>query len=156
MNQKVLPILRLAVLCDQIGTDSTGRPYFCVPIHTLVFPNLEKGRRYRPPTLHVYAQLQEAVGPFRIHVVLRREHETIDLYDSDAALVEFNGTEYQNYPLELDMPLIGLELPGPGHYELYLFANYVNLHDPERQPGWTCPPMRFTVLPPTDGKDGVQ
>ena len=152
MAEKVLPILRLAVLCERMESDRDGRPFCFVPIHTIQFP-AGVARNYRPPTLHLYLQLQEALGAFNLKVVLCREKNEIELWRSDPEPVIFDGREYQIWPLELDVELAELVIPEPGDYEIWVYANHVNLHNPDRQPGWPFPPIRFKALGP-DGTEG--
>jgi hypothetical protein len=130
-----IPVLRLAVLCEDVEEDGNGRPYrLTVPVHTIRFPPDIVGR-YRPPTLYVYVQLQGAVGTFYIRAVLREEGETIELYHTDPTEVPFGNQDYRVAPLELTLELDELIIPRPGAYELIVYANYVSLHMPsERVP----------------------
>lgn len=152
MSNRVLPILRLAVMCERIEPDDQQRPFCFVPVHTIQFPP-GVTKNYRPPTLHVYLQLQEALGAFNLAVVLRREKSDIDLWRSDPELIAFDGTTYQIIPFEQDAELLGLVIPEPGDYEFWVYTNHVNLHNPDRQPGWPFPPMKLKVLS-ADGTEG--
>jgi len=152
MPSRVIPILRLAVLCESIELDKEGRPFFCVPVHTIQFPPGIK-RNYQPPALHAYLQLQEALGTFNLKVLFRREKEEFDLFASVPVPIEFDGQNHQNVPLELDIELLGLVIPEPGCYEFWVVANHVNLHSPDHQPGWSFPPMKLNVFGP-DGTEG--
>lgn len=145
MSNRVLPILRLAVLCEQVGADDEDRPYFCVPVHTIQFPP-GVAKNYEPPALEVYVQLQEALGAFNLTAVVQREGEGVDLFRTRPLPLDFSGTEYQNFPLELAFDMKGWVIPTPGVYELRVHANHVDLHDAARQPGWPFPPLRITVF----------
>ena len=152
MSNRVIPILRLAVLCERVGTDKEDRPYFCVPVHTIQFPP-GVATNYEPPSLELYLQLQEALGAFNLTAIVEREGEGIELFRTKPLSLDFSGTEYQNVPLELALGVKGLVFPTPGVYELRIYANHVSLHDPDRQPGWPFPPLRITVFA-ADGSEG--
>lgn len=145
MAKRVLPILRHATLCEQVEEDSEGRPYCYVPVHTLQWPaGLTKN--YRPPNLFVYLQLQEGLGQFNLSILLRPERVEHDLARFPPQEVPFDGVSNNLVPLEISLELVGLVIPKPGHYEMWVVANHQNLHDPAVSVGWPCPPMRFTVL----------
>lgn len=149
----MLPVLRLAVLCEEVEEDGEGRPYrLTVPVHTIRFPPGVVGR-YRPPSLRLYVQLQGAVGTFYIRAVLREEGEATELYHTGPAEVPFGGQEYRVVPLELTLELDELVIPRPGTYELLVYANYVSLHAPGDRVSIPFPPIRVTVLP-SDGSPG--
>lgn len=69
--ERQLPILRLAVLCEDVEEDGTERPAILrFPVHTLRFP-AGVSRNYRPPVLSLYLQLQGGRGLYFFRVVLR-------------------------------------------------------------------------------------
>lgn len=154
MASRVPPVLRLAVLCEDIGADDEGRPYnLFVPVHTVWFSPGSAGS-YTPPTPKLYLQLQGGVGTFYVHVALREHGEPAELYRTRRPFeVVFRGDEYRVIPLELAIDLDGLSFPRPGAYELLVRANYVDLHDPAGPVPIPFPPIRVTVLP-ADGSEG--
>ena len=56
-------------------------------------------------------------------------------------------------PLELAIKLHRLVFPEPDVYELLVYANAVNLHEPSDSVRIPFPPIRVAVLPP-DGSVG--
>jgi hypothetical protein len=151
---RVPPILRLAVLCEDVEEDGAGRPFrLVVPVHTLRFaPNGQ--RHYRPPTLKLYLQLQGGVGTFYIWAAMREEGEATEVYRTRNPYEgAFDDDTYRIIPLELALDLPGLSFPRPGAYELLVHANYVNLHDPKERLPVNYPPIRVTALA-ADGSEG--
>jgi hypothetical protein len=155
MGERIIPVLRLAVLCEGIAEDSDDRPFALeVPVHTLRWPEWE-GERYEPPTLMLYLQLQDAVGMFFVTAVVRPFGSSIDIYRSKAAEVTFDGLTNRIIPFEMGLELTGLTFPRPGLYELFVYANHASLHDPEGRMPIPFPPVRITVLPADDTEGGV-
>ena len=76
------------------------------------------------------------------------ENEAHDRYRTRSLPLKFDGVEYQNYLYEAVFALDGLVIPEPGEYELWLHANYANLHEQESQPGRPFPPIRVLCWPP--------
>jgi hypothetical protein len=147
MTDRVLPLLRLAVLCEDVEEDAEGRPFrLVVPVHTLSFaPGIH--HHHQPPTLKLYLQLQGGIGTFYIWTALREEGETIELYRTRTPFEGVTSDEtYRIIPLELALELSGLSFPHPGVYELLVHANYVNLHDFNVRLPQTYPPIRVTAL----------
>lgn len=154
----VLPVLRLAVLCQSIEADRKDRPFALeVPIHTLRWPKGHQGG-YRPPTLELYVQVQDAVGAFNVRGVLRAFGSDTELYRSPPVQVVFSGTEHRVVPLEFGLRLNGLSFPRPDAYELHLFFNQVSIHEAGGRIPIPFPPVRVTVLPAddTDTDGGIQ
>ena len=155
-NSRLLPILRLAVLCEDVEEDGSGRPYrLVVPVHTVMFP-LGRPQRYRPPTLMLYLQLQGGVGTFYIWVSLKEEGEVVEVYRSRAPFESsFDDDSYRIVPLELALDLSGVTFPRPGVYEILVHANYVNLHDPNARVPLSYPPIRVTALSGNGAEQGA-
>ena len=153
MAERVLPVLRLAVLCESIEEDADGRPYrLVVPVHTLRWPTGVRGR-YRPPTLNLYVQLQNPAGTFYLRAVLRHESGSAEIYDTSPLELRFD-TSLGAVPYELAVELDELTFPRPGAYEIVIHANHVSLHDPELAPV-PFPPIRVVVLPADGSVGGV-
>ncbi len=148
---RVLPRLRLAVLCEDVEEDGTERPAILrFPVHTIRFPaNTEKN--YRPPVLFLYLQLQGGRGLYFFRVILRVIGETREVtiaYFDD----ELDATE-EVFPLERIVSLNRLVFPKPAQYELLVYANAVNLHETSDTVPIPFPPVTITVLP-SDGTLG--
>ena len=154
MAARVVPTLRLAVLCEDIEFDGSGRPaLLAFPVHTLRFPP-GVAERYRPPLLKLYLQLQGGVGTFYVSGVLREQGEVVEVYRTPRPVeLVFEGDAHRIVPLDLVIELNGLTFPKPGAYELLVYANYANLHDPTGHIPHAFPPVRVTVLRP-DGSEG--
>ncbi len=153
MNGHVVPVLRLAVLCQSIEVDADGRPFALEhPVHTIRWPDGHTGS-YEPPTLELYLQLEDAVGTFYIRCVLRPIGETVELYRLRPLEVPFDGVQNRIIPREVGVVLNGLAFPRPGAYELVVYANHVSLHDPDGRTPIPFPTVRVTVLGP-DGSEG--
>ena len=150
---RVPPILRLAVLCEDVELDGAGRPaLLAFPVHTVRFP--PGVSRYSPPAPKLYLQIQAGVGTFYIGAVLRAEGETAEIYRTRMPYeAVFDDDTHRVIPLELVLDLDGLAFPRPGMYELLVRANYVNLHDPNDRIPIAYPPIRVTALP-ADGSEG--
>jgi hypothetical protein len=98
MSRPVAPVLRLAVLCQSIEEDREGRPFALeVLIHTLRWPQGHTGA-YRPPTLELYLQLEDAVGTFNIRCALRRFNEEHEIYRSPQQEVPFDWGDEPPHP----------------------------------------------------------
>ena len=65
----------------------------------------------------------------------------------------FGGREFRTSPLEVALELENLNFPRPGAYEIFVHANYLNLHMLDRQGLIAFPPVRVTVLS-ADGSPG--
>jgi hypothetical protein len=155
MSALVVPVLRLAVLCQSIEEDRDDRPFALeVPIHTLYWPDGHTGA-YRPPTLELYLQLEDAVGKFFLRVMLRRVGSAREEAAANTAAVDFDGNTNRIIPLELAVKLERLAFPTVGMYEFLVYANQVCLHDPDSRVPIPFPPIRVTVLPPEEGRGGV-
>ncbi|MBP3958548.1 hypothetical protein J8F10_25140 [Gemmata sp. G18] len=146
-----LPILRLAVLCEDVEEDGTERPAIIrFPVHTLRFPP-GTSRNYRPPVLTLYVQLQGDLGLFFFRVVLRlvggAREVTIAHFDDDLDAAD------EVFPLERTIALNRLVFPAPDVYELLVYANAANLHEPNDHIQIPFPPIRVAVLP-ADGTAG--
>ena len=148
---RVLPVLRLAVLCEEVEEDGSGRPaILAFPVHTIRFPP-GVSSDFRPPVLSLYVQLQGGRGLYFFRVVLRivgQAHEvTVAHFDDDLDAAE------EVFPLERRIALHRLVFPRPDVYELLLYANAVNLHEPGDHVPIPFPPIRVAVLP-ADGSAG--
>jgi len=152
----VTPVLRLVVLCQSIEADRKDRPFALeVPIHTLRWPKNHRGG-YRPPTLELYVQLQDAVGAFNVRGVLRAFGDSTELYRSPVVPLAFDANDHRIVPLEFGLVLTGLSFPRPEAYELHLFANHVAVHDADGRNPFPFPRIRVTVLPADDTDGGIQ
>jgi hypothetical protein len=113
MSDRVVPVLRLAVLCQSIEADGDDRPFALEgPIHTLRWPTGD--RVYQPPTMELYVQLEDAVGTFYVRGVLRPVGETTELFRAPAEEVVFDGITNRIIPLELGLVLGGLAFAAGG------------------------------------------
>jgi hypothetical protein len=147
MSDRVVPVLRLAVLCEDVVNDADGQPFALnVPVHTLAWP-AGGGGRFRPPTLRLYLQLSDGVGTFYLSAELRNEAGTVQYQLRPPAEVTFPGTAHRSVPLEIVVGLNDLEFPNPGLYELHVKCNHLSLHDPRAGIPVPSPPIRVSVLP---------
>jgi hypothetical protein len=151
MADRVLPILRLAVLCEDVDDAGTERPVVLkFPVHTLYFPD-GVSQNFRPDVLRLYLQLQGGRGGYFFKVVMRRVGDSaevlVGLFDDQLDAVD------EVYPLERDVPLNRLVFPEPDVYELLVYANAVNLHEPAETVPIPFPPIRVAVLPAAPGGD---
>jgi hypothetical protein len=149
--ERKLPLLRLAVLCEDVEEDGSERPAILMfPVHTLRFPP-GVTRNYRPPVLTLYAQLQGGRGLYFFRVVLRIVGQirevTVAQFDED-----FDSAD-EVFPLERAIKLNRLVFPAPDVYELLVYANAVSLHEPTDRVPIPFPPIRVAVLP-SDGTPG--
>jgi hypothetical protein len=145
---RVPPILRLAVLCEDVVFDADGHPFSLnVPVHTVQFPP-GLTTRYRPPTPKLYLQLADGMGTFYLYTEVRNEGDTVQYRSRPPVEVVFDGTTHRAVPMEVVLTLEGLEVPGPGLYELLVVCNHVSLHDPRAGVTVPYPPLRLSVLPP--------
>ena len=149
-----LPILRLAVLCEDVEPDGNDRPailYF--PVHTLRFPP-GVARNFRPPVLELYLQLQGGRGLFFFRIVMRVVGQT-----REVTLAHFDDeldAADEVFPLERAVKLNRLVFPEPDVYELLVYANAVNLHEPTDHVPIPFPPIRVAVLPADGTPGGVE
>lgn len=146
-----VPVLRLAVLCEEVVEDGTERPAVLrFPVHTIRFPP-GKERDYRPPVLTLYLQIQGGRGLYFFRVALRVVGETPEVtvahFDDELAAAD------EVFPLERAVPLHRLVFAKPDVYELLVHANLVNLHEPGDHVPVPFPPIRVAVLP-SDGSPG--
>jgi hypothetical protein len=149
--ERKLPVLRLAVLCEDVEEDGSGRPaILAFPVHTIQFPPGVL-RNFRPPPLTLYVQLQGGRGLYFFRVVLRVVGDTREVavaqFDEDLDAAD------EVFPLERAIPLNRLVFPEPDVYDLLVYANAVNLHEPADRVPIPFPPIRVAVLPP-DGTAG--
>ncbi len=152
MNDRVVPVLRLAVLCETAEEDADDRPFrLDGPVHTLRWPAGHSGR-YEPPTLELYLQLEDALGTFYLRSVLREIGQMTELYRVPPLEVRFDGVTNRVVPLEIKLTLMDLAFPRPGAYELLVFANQVSLHEANGRSPIPFPTVRITVL----GQDGSE
>jgi hypothetical protein len=152
-QKPVKPILRKAVLCERVETDSEGRIYCFVPVHTLQLPP-GVVRNYTPPTLSVYLQLQEAVGMFYLGISLCKQGSQIREYHCKPIAVTFEGERYHTVPLELVIDLPHMTIPAAGSYELRVWANHNDLHAVSYAEGFCEPPMFMEVRLPQGSTPG--
>lgn len=154
MAARVVPTLRLAVLCEDIEFDGSGRPaLLAFPVHTLRFPP-GVGTHYQPPAPKLYLQLQGGVGTFYVWAALREEGEVIELYRSPRPFeLVFTTDAHRFLPREVVLDLDGVRFPRPGVYEVIVRANHVNLHEPNDQTPLAFPPIRVVALS-ADGSEG--
>lgn len=149
--ERRLPLLRSAVLCEEVDEDGSGRPAILrFPVHTLRFPP-GVARNFRPPVLGLYLQLQGGRGLYFFRVVMRVVGET-----SEVTVAHFDDeldAADEVYPLERAVALHRLVFPEPDVYELLVYANAVSLHEPTDRVPVPFPPIRVAVLP-ADGTAG--
>lgn len=146
MSGRVVPTLRLAVLCAHVELDGDGLVFSLnEPIHTLQLPS-GATTQYLPPTMMLYAQLADGVGTFHIRAELRNELGIVQ-YQSPPVEVVFAGTEYRVVPVEIVIHLDGLVFSGPGLYELHVLCNHQSFSDLRTPIPVPFPPLRVSVLP---------
>lgn len=151
-TQRVAPYLRHATLCQEIEEDGSGRPAkLAFPVHTLRFPP-GVHRNYRPPVLSLYVQLQGGRGTHFIRVVMRVGGGLREIAAAPPIEVVFDGAE-DVFPLELAIELHRLVFPEPDVYELLVYVNHLNLHEPSNSVAIPFPPIKVAVLA-TDGSAG--
>jgi hypothetical protein len=144
--------LRLAVLCEDVELDGSGRPAnLAFPVHTIRFPP-GTSRDYRSPVLNLYAQFQGGRGTYFFRVLMRIVGGVREVAVA-APVEEVLDRIYEVAPLELIIKLHRLVFPEPDVYELLVYANNVNLHEPSDQLEIPFPPIRVAVLP-SDGSSG--
>lgn len=158
MADRILPTLRLAVLCRQVTYDENPWLHSLVePVHTVLAPpgwDGASGLR----ALYLYLQLADAVGAFEVSAELRDEGGE-PRYRSAATGVVFDGTANRAVPRDVVLRLDGMKFPGPGLYELHVRCGGASLHDPRQPIPVPYPPVRVSVLPadePAGGGDGDQ
>jgi hypothetical protein len=140
---------------QSVEEDRDDRPFALeVPVHTLYWPDGHTGA-YRPPTLTLYLQLEDALGDFFLRVMLRRVGSAREEAAANTVEVEFDGSTNRIIPLELAVNLDRLAFPAVGVYELMVYANHACLHDPDGRVPIPFPPIRVTVLPSEGGRGGV-
>jgi hypothetical protein len=153
-----LPVLRTAMLCQQIVVDRNDRPFaLFVPIHVLRWPHDHpRGRPYAPPTLELYAAFTEGNGDFHFRIVLRRFDANHDSWRSRTAMpVNFVPSEERQIPEEFSFVLTDLAFPEPGAYDLIVYANHVALNDPFDATSAASMSVPILVLPPSERKGGI-
>lgn len=150
--ERQLPVLRLAVLCEDVEEDGAGRPFRLVgPVHTLRFsPGMV--RNYQPPMLTLYVQLQGGRGTFYIRAQLREVGKTNEFSATGPVEVVFDGAD-RPQPQELAVELGDLVFPNPDVYELLVYANHVNLNEHSEDRPHLFSTTRIAVLP-ADGSPG--
>jgi hypothetical protein len=149
---RVAPFLRLAILCQEVEEDGSGRPAnLAFPVHTLRFPSGVQ-RNYRPPVLSLYVQLQGGRGTHFIRVVMRVAGGLREVAAAPPVEEVFDGAD-DVFPLELAIELHRLVFPEPDVYELLVYVNHRNLHEPSDNILLPFPPIRVVVLP-ADGSPG--
>jgi hypothetical protein len=141
----MLPVLRLAVLCEDVDHDGNERPaILAFPVHAIRFPP-GVSANYRPPVLNLYLQLQGGRGLYFFRVVLRvvgqSREVTVAHFDEELDAAE------EVFPLERAVALHRLVFPKPDVYELLLYANAVSLHEPSDHVSIPFPTVRVAVLP---------
>lgn len=145
MAARVVPTLRLAVLCEEVIYDRDGNPFgLNVPVHTVTLPDGAAGP-YLPPTLALYLQLSDGVGAFYVTTEVRSEGGSVVYRSKPPVEVVFPGTTHRAVPQEVVLDLHGLAFPGPGAYELLVFCNHTSLHDPNAEIPVPYPPVRVSV-----------
>lgn len=150
--QRQLPILRLAVLCQEVEEDGGGRPFALVgPIHTLRFPP-GVTENYRPPMLALYVQLQGGRGTFYVRARLCEVGTATETAAAGPVEFVFDGAGRVE-PEELAVELDALVFPRPNVYELLVYANHVNLNETGADRPHLFLTTRVAVLP-ADGSPG--
>jgi hypothetical protein len=148
MSERVVPVLRLGVLCEDVVYDGDGQPFALeVPTHTLRLDRDPDGR-VRLPDLKLYLQLADGVGTFYVSAELHAENGAIAHKSRPPVEVVLDGTSHRAEPLELVLDLPGIVLGGHALYELRVFCNHASLHDPRGRVPVPFPPIRLSVLPP--------
>jgi hypothetical protein len=129
MSNRVVPFLRLAVLCQDVEFDGNGLPFKLVePLHTI---RLAPDRFGRPLTgMFLYTQLEDANGTFEFSVRVQDENGSPVAQPNLRAVAHtFAGAEEERIvPFELTLRLAGVVLPGPGVYHFQVRCDTVSLH----------------------------
>lgn len=116
-NRPEPPLVRLAVLCEDVDESADGRPAILrFPVHTLQFPGLLE-RNYEVPGLVLYLQLQGGSGTFDLRVRMRRVDGVREVTVSPTYRLIL-ATPGDAVPLELALKLNHLVFPNPDVYEL--------------------------------------
>lgn len=129
MADRVLPYLRLAVLCQRVESDALEFAVALIePLHTIGLLPEQFGQ---PLTeMFLYSQFEDAVGSFELSV--RIEDENRDLVpQSSLESIEhtFDGTRLDRIiPFKLPIRLPGLVFPSPGLYYFVVRADTQSLH----------------------------
>ena len=98
MAARVVPTLRLAVLCEEVVYDRDGNPFgLNVPVHTVALPDGSAGP-YRPPPLALYLQLSDGVGTFYVTTEVRSEGGNVVYRSKPPVEVVFAGTTHRAVP----------------------------------------------------------
>lgn len=148
MSERVVPVLRLAVLCEDVVYDGEGEPFALeVPTHTLRLSR-EAGGRLRVAGLKLYVQLSDGVGTFFVTADIRTEAGTAVFRTRPPVEAVFDGTTHRAIPMELVLDMSDIVLPGYGLYEVRVFCNHACLHDPRERIPVPYPTVRLTVLSP--------
>ena len=141
----VKPRLRLAFLCSYADFDANGLPFrLNEPIHTLQFvPGIDG--RFRPKSMALYTQLEDAVGTFPFSVEVRDEHNFVVNPNPPRVGITFPGMAYRVTPLEQVFAL-DVTFPTPGVYFVHLVCNHLSLHEPPAPGECPFPAVRVNVL----------
>lgn len=146
MGGRVVPVLRLAVLCSHVEFDRDGAVFSLnEPVHTLRFPSGSSGR-LSPPTMVLYLQLADGHGTFYIRAEVRNEAGTVQYRSPRPFEVHFDGTQYRTEPAEVVLDLERLEFPGPGLYEFHVLCNHMSFSDMTTPTPVPFPPLWVRVV----------
>lgn len=153
--ERILPTLRLAVLCQDVEDDGGGRPFRLVnPVHTLRFgPGVSQN--YRPPMLTLYTQFQGRQGTFYIRAQLRVVGSAAEIAGAGPVEYVFDGAD-RIEPEEIALELDSLVFPKPDVYELLVYVNHVNLNEPGEGRPHLFLTTRVAVLPADGTPGGVE
>jgi len=144
MSERVLPFLRTVLLCHRIETDEFERPDRLVhPIHTIDIPQSLFGQPLSE--VHLYAQLEDAVGTFEFSVRVEDENrDHVPQPNLSAVEHTFKGDGLDRIiPWEVSLRLDGLVFPAPGVYHLIVRADTQSLH--QRDMAARAPMLRVLV-----------
>jgi hypothetical protein len=152
MSERVVPVLRLAVLCEDVVYDGEGEPFALeVPVHTIRLAPDADGR-IRPPDLKLYLQLSDGLGTFFLAAEIRTEGGTVVSQTKPRLEVVFDGTSHRAVPMELALDVHDISLRGYGLYEILVFCNHASLHDPRGRVPVPFPPIRVSAVSPNTRK----
>ena len=145
MANRVMPFLRLAVLCHNIERDELQRPVALIdPLHTITLSPVVFGQQLT--AMYLYAQMEDAVGTFEFSVRIEDENREPIAQPTLAGIehtFEGGGPE-RIIPFEMTLRLSGLVLPSPGVYYFIIRADTTSLH--QRESAARAPLLRVLSL----------
>lgn len=144
MANRLVPTLRLAVLCSHVDFDANGLPFSLnEPIHTIQIPSGTTGA-YRS-LLALYCQLEDAIGTFRFSVQVRDENGFVVNPNEPPVTLVFPGAMNRVIPLEQVFD-VDISFPRPSVYFVHLMCNHRSLNESTAPDECAFPAARVNVL----------